>query len=178
MRLDTFLLADAVAAPPDGKLYLHGAGISKLTVPMLPFAVSLAVIVRLEVTESEVTAEHEYRFDWLDPTGVMFQPTHSFVAGVSGPGSRPPEVAEGEEQFINLALNFGGVGFGRAGVHRIDFSVDGETLRSVSLPVVALLPEEVAELQVQPHAPQKPASAASPVVPNRAARRQQQRGQR
>jgi hypothetical protein len=165
MRLDAFILADAVSAPPDGKFNVLGGGLTKLTVPILPFTAPFGLLIRLEVTEEEARAPHEFVFTWLDPAGVLLMPPVTF----SGQAQDVGELVEGEERFVMLALNIGGVPFGRPGPHKLEFRVDGELLRTAPLPVVALSQEELAALQ---HGP--PPAAALPQG-NRAQRRAQQR---
>jgi hypothetical protein len=164
MRLDAFLLADAASAPPDGKFYLHGGGITRFTVPVLPFTIpQIGVFVRLEVNEAEIQTEHRFRLSMIDPDGISVLPPQEFAAGPFEPAALEP----GEERYVALALNLGGITFGRPGLHRFEFHIDGELLRSTPLPVVALTAAELQALQAPPRDQAPP--------PNRAARRQAQR---
>lgn len=162
MRLDAFLIADAVSAPPDGKFYLHGGGITRFTLPVLPFTLpQLGVFIRFEIDEGEFDEPRQFRLTFTDPGGVLLVPPQEFA-------SAPLESASlesGEERYVAIALTLGGLTFGRAGLHRLDFHLDGDLVRSMPLPVVALTAEQL-ETMSRGRAP------APPPPPNRAARRE------
>jgi hypothetical protein len=121
------LIADAVSAPPDGKFYIHGGGLTRLTVPVLPFVVpQIGAFVRLEIDEDEVGQEHEFRFALTDPDGVPVGLWPSCRAELPPPPSGAPELEEGEQRFVVLAINIPGIQLGRRGLHRFEFHVDGE----------------------------------------------------
>jgi hypothetical protein len=165
MRLDALLLADAVSAPPDGKFYLHGGGITHLNVPVLPFTIpQIGVFIRLEVDEDELGDPHTFKLAMTDPDGAFLVQPQEFAAG---PIEAAP-LAPGEERYIAIALNLGGITFGRAGLHHFDFHIDRELARSVPLPVVPLTAEQLEAMQT-------PQPAPPPIPPNRAARRQASR---
>jgi hypothetical protein len=164
MRLDTFLLADAVSAPPDGKFYILGGGITRLTVLGLPFAVpQIGVLIRLAIEEQEVGGEHEFGFELRDPDGEVVGPAPAprFNATIPPP-LEAQALVEGEQRFVVVALNIGGVLVGRRGLHVFSFLVDGETIGSIPLPVVVQPPDA------------NQAGAQSRPGPNRAQRRHQQ----
>jgi hypothetical protein len=162
MRLDALLLADAVSAPPDGKFYVHGGGVTRITVPHLPFDVpQLAVLVRLEIDEHEIGQAHEFGFDLRDPSGALVGPAPAprFPAELPPPPSGADAPIEGEPRFVVLVLNIGGIRVAHPGLYTFSFQVDRETIGSLRFVVVY-----------------KPAAAnRADVQPNRAQRRQQPR---
>jgi hypothetical protein len=163
MKLDAFLLAEAAYASPDGRLFVHGAGITRITAPALPFAhPGFAVVARFTVEEKELERPHEFTATIADPDRTPIFPitTLAFEPGPEPPAPLPP----GEERYIQFAMSFGGAVFARAGIHRVEIAVDGKPVRSMTLPVLALNPEEAGQV-VEGNTP----------PPNRAERRRQER---
>ena len=154
MRLDTFLLADAATAPPDGKLYVHGGGLTVIRAPVVPLSIPLAVVIRIRVDDAELRSAHELVLSITGPDGNPVWPTQRLGFG---PVDQIDPLAEGEERYIQVALSFGAIGFPTVGVYRFVLEGDGELLREMSVPVVEI---------TLPQAP----------PPNRAARRRQARG--
>jgi hypothetical protein len=161
--LNALFLADAVSAPPDGKFYIHGGGLTRLTVPVLPLSLQIGVFVRLEVDESELGQTHEFRFALIDPDGAAVGALPQFEA----PLAEAIELAESEQRFVVLAMNLG-ISVGREGPHRFEFFVDGERLGLVPLPVVLLTTEQLQAMGAPVPLP-PPSSLLAP--PNRTARR-------
>ncbi len=163
MRLNALLLADAVSAPPDGKFYIHGGGLTRITVPVLPFALpQLGVFIRLEADPEDLGRTYAFRLVLIDPDGVAVGPLPQFEA----PLPERMELVEGEQQYVVLALNVPGVTFGRSGLHRFEFWIGEELFGSIPLPVVALTAE-----QLQAMTSGTPPAVPSQQRPNRAARR-------
>jgi hypothetical protein len=134
MQVETFLLADAVSAPPDGKMYIHGGGLTRINAPMLPFSLQLGVAVRLAVTEDELRTPHVFSLTFTDHNGAEIHPTLQLK---SMPLTQIEPLAEGEERFAQLALNVGGLTFTREGPCKIEFAIDKLPLRTLTLAVVA-----------------------------------------
>jgi hypothetical protein len=136
MRVDFCFLADAVAAPPDGKFYVQGGGISRISAPTFPFAVpQVAIVVRLLFDESEVNEQHAYTFTFINGEGVAIAPPLHFVN--PPPETPPPALADGEDRFAVIAANVNGLTFVMPGPHRLEFRADGELMATTSLAVVA-----------------------------------------
>jgi hypothetical protein len=145
MRLNALLLADAVSAPPDGKFYIHGGGLTRLSVPVLPFAIpQLGVLVRLESGPEEIGKIHEFAFELVDPDGNPVAALPRFTAEVPPPLPGMPEPEEGEQRFVVLGLNLAGITVGRRGLHQFRFLLDGEELGAIPLPVTVPTPEQLA----------------------------------
>jgi len=113
MLLSAFLIADAVSAPPDGKFYIHGGGLTQLAVPFLPFPVpQIGVFVRLEVDPEEIGRAHEFRFKLTDPDDSPVGALPQFEAPL--PEGQVPLEA-GEQRFVVLGMNIGGIMVGGQG---------------------------------------------------------------
>jgi hypothetical protein len=166
MRLDTFLLAEAASASvQDGKLYVHGGGLTRVTAPTLPFVLpQLAVAARFLVEDDEeLSQSHQFRISLNDPDGSAVIPP---IPVQMEPGE-PVQLPDGEERFVQFAMTFGGVVFARAGIYSFSLVLDDIVQREMTLPVVALTAEELGAI-MQPR-------PAPPPAPNRAQRRAKKR---
>jgi len=159
LELETFLLADA-ASSFEGKLYVHGGGITRLNAPTLPLILpSLALVLRLRPEREDFGVTHQMNVTLTDPDGgVVFPP-------LPLPFEAPEavETVEGEEVYFSLTLNLPMLTFARAGVYTMSIAIDDNKVRTSTLPVVAMTPDE---LRV----------ALTPL--NREQRRAQQKGRR
>jgi hypothetical protein len=140
MRLDTFLLADAVSAPPDGKIYVQGGGISGITLSSTPAQIErLMLLARWEITEeSDFLENHFLEVALIDPDGGYALPPQSFqTAGAIPDDEGPPDVSESkeEEKYFVLVLSLGGTTLTRGGPHRLRLKVDDDVVRSMVLSV-------------------------------------------
>jgi hypothetical protein len=165
VRLDTFLLADAAAATPDGKLYIHGGGITRLTTSALPLLATLAVVVRFQMEPKDFRTDHTFSLSLSDPDGSVVLPP----VPIEFPKQTRPQLPKGEETFLQVALNLGAVTFSRAGAYKLKFAADGHTVRQMTLPVVALSSDELEQMMkppsVRPTA--RSGSAKGPAAGNR-----------
>lgn len=131
MRLDVCLLAEA-AAGYDGKLFVHGGGVTRIVAPIIPWThPQLALVVRLELEDGDTQQEHELAVQIEDPSGDPIVPRATF----------PIQVGEflgveGEGAYVNFALTISPLTFGRAGLHRFLIEVNGDPVRTLTLPVV------------------------------------------
>jgi Family of unknown function (DUF6941) len=134
MRLDAFLLADAARVADDGKLYIHGGGVTKIEAPSLPWLVPrLSVALRFQVEDED--------FDGWPPGMVrlVFQaPDRGEIlhAVLPFPDEPPTGGVEGEEVFLQLVLNLEPLPVAITGAHRFELSLDERMLRVLPLPVV------------------------------------------
>jgi hypothetical protein len=131
MRLDAFLIADAASTSDDGKFFIHGGGISRFVVPMLPYPLGVAVFIRFEVDDAEIQQAHRFRVAVLGPVGPNIQP----LDFESVPAEEPPPVLDGEQRFMQIGLNLP-LGIIRTGLYRVELYLDGELLRSIPVPLV------------------------------------------
>ncbi len=130
MRLDAFLLADAVSTPGDGKFYIHGGGLSRFMVPALPFPLGVAVFVRFEVDSSDLQQPHHFRVEVLGPVGRNIQP----IPFESEAMDEVPPTQEGEQRFMQVALNLPLV-IVREGLYRFELYVDDELVKTIPIPL-------------------------------------------
>jgi hypothetical protein len=138
MQLDTFMLADAATGTPDGKLFIHGGGITRINPPVLPWTQpQLAIVARLLMDPDDWDATHELQLLVLDPDGALVMPP----APIPVTAPPRPQAAEGEEQYVQLALGLASPTFAREGTYRVELRLGERLLRSLPLSVVAVRPE-------------------------------------
>lgn len=136
MRLDAFLLADAVSTPPgDDKFYIHGGGLTRFVVPMLPFPLGVAVFIRFEVDDADIQEPHRFRIVVFGPVGMNIQPID-----LKSAAGEPTPLLEGEQRFMQVGLNLP-LGIMRTGLYRVELHVDGVLLRTIQVPLVLAEPE-------------------------------------
>jgi hypothetical protein len=137
MQLDTFMLADAATGAPDGKLYIHGGGITRIAAPEIPWTQpQLAIVTRLLMAPEDWGQTHRLQVLLLAPDRTPLMPT----ANVEIPAPSQLPAAEGQEQYMQLTLGFASPTFLEEGLYTVELHVNDELLRSMPLPVV-LLPD-------------------------------------
>ena len=135
MRLGMLMLADNAAAA-EGKLYIHGGGISRITPPRLPWAhPMLTLMLRLDADDvDDLDAAHQIVVAIVDPDGAF----------IVGPGDltverpTPQLLLEGEPLVAYLAVTVAPVTFERAGLHEVQVDVDGASAIRLPLPVAVI----------------------------------------
>jgi hypothetical protein len=138
ITVDGFL-ADSVAGPGDGKIYVLGGGWNILHTQSLPTRhprLGLAVLVTVpyllatnEAHRLEIHLEDADRVamplgdappDAATPDGKLRRLTAEFAVG------RPVGVEPGDEQVVGVAINLDGLVFERAGSYSFVIAVDGQ----------------------------------------------------
>lgn len=135
MRLDFLLLADA-ATEAGGKLYIHGAGITRLQVPNFPWAQPLSLIARFVLeSEADAAAERHFSFQVVDPSGNELLPplTATLHPKDATSGER---VVEGEQRYLQVILNMHTLQLITPGIYQLVVDVNGREVGRMSLPVV------------------------------------------
>lgn len=121
MRFEFVLLADA-AQVVDRKLYVHGGGLTRLTVPSLPWMQPLAICMRLEPDDYD-DLSHEWQFQ-LAVVGPDENPIieHRIPLALHRPNTEP---AEGEHRGVLVALTISGLVVHAYGPHRVRLAIEG-----------------------------------------------------
>ena len=131
MRLDAFFLADAASTPGDGKFYIHGGGLSRFVVPMLPFPLGVAAFIRFEVDVADIRQAHQFRVAVLGPVGPNIRP----LDFQSIPEDEPSPLLDGERRFMQIGLNLP-LFIVRPGLYNVELHADGDLLRSIQVPLI------------------------------------------
>jgi hypothetical protein len=147
MRLDTFLLADAVAAH-NRKLFVHGGGISRVDVPEFPFTqTQIGLLVRFSFEAGDaIGEEHAFGLRFLKPDGSELHPLIETPVAVSAERKH----VDGEEVHLNLAIQAGPIEFENPGIYRVEIYLDKELVRSAALPVTLGTDDEVHKTVIVP----------------------------
>lgn len=132
MRLDAFLVADAATAI-EGKLYVHGGGITRVTPPMLPWThPQLALVLRFTIGSADV-GSHKLTIRLVRPDGELV-----FDATSNMPVAEPDTIDQAEETYANVVLTVGLIQFEAEGVYRFELDLDGDQVGSLGLPLVVV----------------------------------------
>jgi hypothetical protein len=120
MRFDFALLAD-FAQMIDGKLYVQGGGLTRVTAPTVPFAVPVAIAMRIEPEpDAQVAGVSELEVSVIGPDGDTI-----FAHGAPMKLDRPAVTAqEGEKAAIFVALTLSPLVLKGYGPHRVELRFD------------------------------------------------------
>jgi hypothetical protein len=110
MQTTTALLADA-ATVSNGKLFVHGGGITHLGAKKFPVRhPTLALVLVFRVEWTETSEEHPLEISLEDEDGKQrFSGKGKITVG------RPPGLAAGSAQFVPYTQTFNGIVFDRPG---------------------------------------------------------------
>lgn len=120
MRLDWFVLADA-AHVADGKYYIHGGGITRITAARLPWVHPQLALTARVLLEPDNVGHHVLLLEVLGPDDEKV--TEANLGFVVEP---PTDVLEGEPFTAHLAVTLAHLVLVREGTHRIAVAIDGE----------------------------------------------------
>jgi hypothetical protein len=136
MRLDWALLANAAEGPPNGLVYVLGAGIDTLWRDQFPAPFGGAMVIRLLSTRLESERPHKVEVHCSDEDGnaVLPQPIVLNMA----PRQVPSEHPQGWDLASNIVINLAGVAIPKAGHYRFEILIDDQQVRT--LPFRAVLP--------------------------------------
>jgi len=136
MRLDWALLANAAEGPPNGLVYILGAGIDTLWREQFPAPFGGAMVLRLVSSRIESERPHKVEVHCTDEDGqsVLAQ---ALVLNLP-PRSVPSEHPHGWDLASNIVINLSGVAIPKPGFYRFEILIDDQQVRS--LPFRAVLP--------------------------------------
>jgi Family of unknown function (DUF6941) len=131
-----FTLCDHASVPPDGKLYMHGAGIHQLYVQQIPGSLrALFLVVRLSIPWHMLGEPHTVRIRALDLDRNPIGPTDPLLTTPFELG-RPPGHRPGDESAINICAELSGLQVDRPMTLRFHLFVDDDPLGSLPLKVM------------------------------------------
>lgn len=121
MKIDTLLLADAATAS-EGKIYVHGGGLTNITPPFFPWThPQLAIVFRVVVEPGDEAEDHEMVIEILDPEGAAVVPELKVPMPRD---SIPPREEEDEVIYLMGALTLAGLPLQTVGMHHVRLTVD------------------------------------------------------
>jgi hypothetical protein len=132
VEVEYAFLADAADAPPNGKLYVLGAGIDHIYAQRFPAVhATMTVVVKLAVHPSECGVPRTMTIDLWDsdahPVGVHVE--HPFQA-------QRNELRPGSMVYVQLVLNLVGLRFESPGDYSFEVMVDGSHKKSIPLTLI------------------------------------------
>jgi len=135
MRLDWALLASAAEGPPNGLVYILGAGIDTLWRDQYPSTFAGALVLRLLTTRLESERSHKVEVHCSDEDGrpVLPQPMVLTIP----PRQVPPDHPHGWDLAAHIVINLAGVRIAQPGLYNFEIMVDDQQVRS--LPFRAVL---------------------------------------
>lgn len=132
MELDALVLAEAVTITDEGKFFIHGGGFTRFDVPRLPAPIPIDVLIRLRVEDGDLKKDQRLKLALMGPQGI---PNVEPIEVLAIPPKKAPELVDGQEQFLQIALTLPGIAL-RAGLYHVEFRINGRLAKKVPLPVV------------------------------------------
>ena len=136
-----FTLCDHASVPPDGKIYMHGAGIQQLFLPQIPGPLrTLFLVVRLSIPWHMLGEPHTVRIRVLDLDRVAVGHTDPLITTPFELG-KPAGLRPGDESAINICAELSGLQIQQAMTLRFHLLVDEDTIGSLPLKIMYLPPQ-------------------------------------
>jgi len=133
-----FTICDHAAVPPDGKIYIHGAGVHQLYVPQLPGQLrTLFLVVRLAFPWHMLGEPHTVNIRALDLDRNPVGPTDPLLTTPFELG-KPPGHRPGDESAINICAELSGLTVQQPMTLRFHLMVDDNPIGSLPLKVLQL----------------------------------------
>ena len=133
-----FTLCDHATVPPDGKIYMHGAGVHQLFVPQIPGPLrTLFLVVRLSIPWHMLGEPHTVRIRALDLDRKPIGPSDPLITTPFELG-KPAGLRPGDESAINLCAELSGLTIQQPMTLRFHLLVDDEAIGSLPLKVTQL----------------------------------------
>ncbi|HEV2036334.1 MAG TPA: hypothetical protein VGU71_19450 [Candidatus Dormibacteraeota bacterium] len=134
MRLDWALLANAAEGPPNGLVYVLGAGIDTLWREQFPAPFGGAMVLRLLTSRLESERAHKVEVHCSDQDGnaVLPQP----IVLTLPPRQVPSEHPQGWDLAANIVINLAGVHFVKPGFYQFEILIDDQQVRTLPFRLV------------------------------------------
>lgn len=129
MRLDWALLANAAEGPPNGLVYILGAGIDTLGRDQFPAPFGGAMVLRLLATRLESERPHKVEVHCSDEDGkpVLPQPIVLNLPARQVPADYP----HGWDLSANIVINLTTVPINRPGFYNFEIIIDDQSARTL-----------------------------------------------
>ena len=129
MRLDWALLASAAEGPPNGLVYILGAGIDTLRREQYPAPFGGAMVLRLLTSRLESERPHKIEVHCSDEDGgaVLPQPLMLMIPA----RQVPPDHPHGWDLAAHIVINLGGVAIANPGFYNFEILVDDQQVRTL-----------------------------------------------
>lgn len=139
MRLDWAVLANAAEAPPNGLVYILGAGFDTLVRDQFPTPFGGVIVLRLQTTRLETERPHKVEVHGTDEDG---QPLLAQPIVLNLPARQvPPDYPHGWDLAANIVINLSTVAVSKPGFYNFEILIDDRQVRT--LPFRAVKPTQV-----------------------------------
>jgi hypothetical protein len=141
MKLDWALLASAAEGPPNGLVYILGAGIDTLWRDQYPTNFGGAMVLRLLATRLESERSHKVEVHCSDEDGgpVLAAPIVLTIPARVVPTEHP----KGWDLAAQIVINLAGVRIDRAGLYNFEIMIDDQQVRTLPFRAVQAAPGQV-----------------------------------
>lgn len=130
MRIVNFMLADAVSYGHDGKIFVHGGGITEVDASEFPHTEPRFGMVITMVREDEAPgSDHEARLAFISPANT------EIALGDPVPLRVPADADTEAPMLINMVATFTGVEFPEAGLYSLRLYFDDEVVSTLPLSI-------------------------------------------
>ena len=129
MRLDWALLANAAEAPPNGLVYILGAGFDTLIRDTYPTPFGGVIVLRVQTTRLETERPHQIEVHASDEDGraVLPQPI-----AINLPARQvPAEYPHGWDLAASIVMNLQSVPINRPGFYNFEILIDDQQVRTL-----------------------------------------------
>ena len=129
MRLDWALLANGAEAPPNGLVYILGAGFDTLVRDKFPTPFNGVIVLRLQTTRLETERPHKVEVHCSDEDGkpVLPQPIVLNLPARQVPADYP----HGWDLAANIVINLPTVPINQPGFYNFEIIIDDQSARTL-----------------------------------------------
>ncbi len=129
MRLDWALLANAAEAPPNGLVYILGAGFDTLIRDQYPTPFGGVIVLRLQSTRLETERPHKVEVHCSDEDG---KPVLAAPVVLNLPARQvPQDYPQGWDLSASIVINLTTVLIERPGFYRFEILIDDHQVRTL-----------------------------------------------
>ena len=129
MRLDWALLANAAEAPPNGLVYILGAGFDTLVRDSFPTPFGGVIVLRLLTTRLETERPHKLEVHCSDEDGQAVLPQPILL---NLPARQVPvEFPHGWDLAASIVINITSVPINRPGFYKFEILIDDQQVRTL-----------------------------------------------
>ena len=129
MMLDWALLANAAEAPPNGLVYILGAGFDTLIRDQFPTPFGGVIVLRLQTTRLETERPHKVEVHCMDEDGKPFVP-QPIVVNLAA-RQVPADYPHGWDLAASIVINLSSVPIEHPGFYNFEILVDDHQMRTL-----------------------------------------------
>lgn len=138
MRLDWALLANAAEAPPNGLVYVLGAGFDTLMREQFPTPFGGVIVLRVMTTRLETERPHKVEVHCTDEDGKALLPQPIML---NLPARHvPADYPQGWDLAASIVINLSNVPIEAPGYYRFEILIDDQQVRTLPFRAVKAQP--------------------------------------